>query len=68
MMAYCVNRDFSDKAAKSGTLKTCCVLDACVSLSFIKWKIKEDCFLNWQKIWKTQKVGRHYIQLNTVSK
>ena len=58
----------ADKAAKSGTLKPCSVSDACVSLSFVKRKIKENCLLNWQRIWETQKVGKHYIQFDTVPK
>ena len=57
-----------DKAVKSGTLKTCCVSDACVSLPFVKRKVKEDCLLNWQRIWKTQNIGRHYIQFDTMPK
>ena len=58
----------ADKAAKSGTLKACCVPDSCVSLSFVKRKIKDDCLLNWHRLWETQKTGRHYIQFDTVPK
>ena len=55
------------KAAKSGTLKSSSVSDTCVFLSFIKRRIKEDCLVNWHKIWETQKAERHYIQFDTTS-
>ena len=42
--------EMADKAAKSGTLKSNSVSDTCVSLSFIKRRIKEDCLLNWYRI------------------
>ena len=57
----------ADKAAKSGTLKSNSVPNTCVSLSFIKRRIKEDCLLNGHRIWETQKAERHYIQFDTTS-
>ena len=58
----------ADKTAKIGTLKICCAADTYVSLFFMKKKIKENYFLNWQSIWKTQKVGKHNIHFGTVPK
>ena len=57
--------EMADKAAKSGTLKSSSVSDTYVFLSFIKRRIKEDCLLNWHRIWETQKAERHYIQFDT---